>query len=186
MFRLWLPVLLAVLAAPASAEVIAEFDDFVYLRERETVRYRIDLDYGTGSEIDVDLFVRGLLDPPRVRVIDSDFDEVKNVSDRSGDWILDFDFWARSPSNTYWIEVDNHVPWRDNELDVFITVNAAAADGAAAEVRFEKFFIDRESGDDSDHYDCAARAGVNGWPLVALGALAIAAVYFRRRERAGP
>lgn len=182
---LLLSALLAVAAAPLSAEIIAEFDDAVYLRDHETARYRIDLDYGSGSEIDVDIFVRGLFDPPRVRVINSSGDEVKDRRDTSGDWILDFDFMAKNPSNTYWVEVDNAIPGRDNDFDVFITVNAAAVDGASATVRFEKFFFDYESGDDSDHYDCTANTGVNGWPLAALGVLAGAALYFRRRELAG-
>ena len=68
MTRLLLLAVILAGAAAAQAEVVAEFNDEVELRDHETVRYRIDLDYGTGTTADVDIFVRGFWTPPRVRV----------------------------------------------------------------------------------------------------------------------
>lgn len=174
--------LLLCAAAPLQAELIGEFDDFVYLHDHETVRYRLDIDYGSGSQVDVDIFVRGIYEPPRVRVLDSDRDEVKDERDTSGDYILDFDFLAKLPHETYYIEVDSAHPWSDSEFDVFIEVYAPATDNASAEIRFDKFYYDYETGDDSDHYDCSTHAGSGGWPLAALAVTVVGALWFRQRR----
>ena len=82
-----------------------EDHDDVYLRDHETVRYRVDIDYGIGTEADVDIYVRGFISPPRVRVLDSDYDEVKDKRDTNGDWTLDFDFTAKDHHSKYYVEV---------------------------------------------------------------------------------
>lgn len=175
--------LMVAAASPLSAELIEEYEDFVFLHDHETVRYRVEIDYGTASEVDVDLYVRGIYEPPRVRVMEGDRDEVKDVRDRNGDYILDFDFTAKvDADHTYYVEVDCASPWDASEFDVFIEVYAPAGSGAAANVRFDKFYTDYETGDDSDHYDCSTGADDGGWPLVMLGAGVIGAVWFRQRR----
>lgn len=180
---LWIMAgLLLAASSPLQAELIGDYEDSVYLRDHETVRYRLDIDYGRGAEVDVDIFVRGLHAPPRVRVLEGDFDEVKRRRDTNHDYILDFDFTAKLPNETYFIEVDSAHPWKSGRFDISFEAYAPAVDRADASFRFSKFFIDRESGNDSDHYDCAARPG-GGWPLAAFGLVAGGVLWLRRREQ---
>lgn len=177
-------ILLAVAAAPSlSAEVVTEYNDFVVLDDHETIRYRVQLDYGAGTDADVDIWVRGYDAPPRVRVLDSDRDEKKDVRDTDGDWTLDFDFRAAEPHTVYYIELDSAEPWQEGGFDVRITVNAPAGNGAEATISFSSDFYDHESGDDSDHYDCAAGPGRRGLPLLLPALLGLGAYWFRRRRQ---
>lgn len=184
MTRLMLIALVLAGATAIQAKVIADFDDDVELRAHETVRYRIDIDYGTGGTADVDIFVRGFWTPPRVRVLDSRRKEVKDVRDTNGDWELDFDFEAHDEHAFYFVELDSAWPGDASRFDIYLRVNATIASGATAEIRFVKFFRDYESGDDSDHYDCAVSSRAGLWAIVPLGALALLAVRRRRRVAA--
>lgn len=184
MTRLLLFAVILAGAAAAQAEVVAEFNDEVELRDHETVRYRIDIDYGTGTSADVDIFVRGFWTPPRVRVLDSNRKEVKDERDTNGDWDLDFDFTARDNHSVYYVEVDSAWPGDASRFDVILTVNADALAGADADIRIDKFYYDYESGDDSDHYDCAVNGKAGLWAILPLGALALLAARRRRRVAA--
>ncbi|MBE7493041.1 MAG: hypothetical protein HS108_14975 [Planctomycetes bacterium] len=180
MTRLLLMAVLLAGAAGLPAVVIADFQDDVELRSHETVRYRIDIEFGTATSVDIDIVVRGFWTPPRVRVLDARKKELKDVRDRDGDWKLDFDFLARDEHTTYFIEVDSAWPGDASRFDVRLKINAETLAGASAEARFDKFFFDYESGDDSDHYDCAVRARSGFWALLPLGALALLALGRRR------
>ena len=181
MLRLGLLLLTGMLlSAPLAAVRLIDYQDDVYLRDHETVRYRIDIEYGIGTEADVDIFVRGFISPPRVRVLDSDKDEVKNKRDTDGDWTLDFDFRAKDHHAYYYIEVDCAHPWDDADFEVTLIVNGDQT--GDANVQFEKYFFDYESGHDSDHYNCTAGAGRGGWPLAMFAAVAAGLVWYRRRK----
>lgn len=183
MLRLGLLLLVGIVtSAPLSAVVLVEYQDDVYLRDHETVRYRVNIDYGIATDADVDILVRGFISPPRVRVLDSDRDEVKDVRDTDGDWTLDFDFRAKDHHAWYYIEVDSAVPSSDGDFEVTIVVNGDAS--GDANVQFVKYYFDYESGDDSDHYDCAVREGAGTLPLALLGGTALVALFLRRRKRA--
>lgn len=182
MTRLVLCAVLALGAASASAEVIAQFDDDVLLRDHETVRYRIDVDYGAGAIADLDIVVRGFSTPPRVRVLDSNKKELKDVRDTDGDWKLDFDITLHDTHDHYFVEVDSARPGDDSHMDVLLTVSADASNAATADIFIDKFFLDFESGDASDHNDCAAGVGMTPWALLPLAGLGVLAV--RRRRQA--
>jgi MYXO-CTERM domain-containing protein len=176
-------VILALLAAtPLSAELVTDYQDDVYLRDHETVRYRIDFDYGTGTSADVDIVVRGFSAPPRVRVLDEERDEVREVEDTDGDWIIEPGFTAKDENGTYYIELDSANPSWDGDFEITISVHAPESAGATADIHFDDYRYDYESGDDSDHYDCSTAAGAGGWPVFALALAAIGAVYLRRRR----
>lgn len=181
MTRLLLLATVLAAATAANAAVIADYNDEVELRDHETIRYRIDIDYGAGATVDVDIFVRGFWTPPRVRVLDSRKREIKDVRDTDGDWDLDFDFEAHDEHEFYFVEVDSAWPGDASRFDVYLTVNAPLTSGASAEIRFEKFFVDYESGDPSDHYDCAVSQRAGLWALLPLGALAVLSRVRRRR-----
>lgn len=177
MTRLLLIAIVLAGAAGVHAEVIAELNDEVELRAYETVRYRIDIDYGTGRNADVDIYVRGLWTPPRVRVLDSRKHEEKDVRDTNGDWDLDFDFEAHDGHDHYYVEVDSAWPGDRSKFEVFITVNADIANGASADVSFSTYKTDH---DNSDHYDCAVNSRAGLWAILPLGALALLAARRRR------
>jgi hypothetical protein len=174
-------VLLALLAAaPLSAELLTEYQDDVYLRDHETVRYRIDIDYGSGDEADVDVLVRGFTAPPRVRILNEDRREIKEVEDTDGDWTIEPGFTARDTNARYYVEVDSASPSSEADFEVTIRVYAPATSAADADVSFDKFYFDHESGDASDHYDCSTGAG-SSWTLIALALAALGALYVRQR-----
>ncbi|MBZ0136921.1 MAG: hypothetical protein K8I27_11165 [Planctomycetes bacterium] len=181
MIRLGLIILTGVIfSASLSAVVLTEYQDDVYLRDHETVRYRVNIEYGAATEADVDILVRGFISPPRVRVLEPDKDEVKDVRDTDGDWTLDFDFTAKDFHNHYFIEVDSANPGHDGDFEVTIIVNGDA--GGDASVHFVKYYFDYESNDASDHYDCSTHPGGGGWPVALLAGAALGAVYLRRRK----
>lgn len=169
------------LAAPLSAELITEYQDDVYLRDHETVRYRVDIDYGAGTEADVDILVRGFTAPPRVRVLNENGKEIKEVEDTDGDWTIEPGFTAKDSNSRYFIEVDSANPGWEADLEVTITVHADASAAADADVSFDDFRFDYESGDASDHYNCSTGTRSGGWSLIALVLAALGAVYVRRR-----
>lgn len=173
--------LLVTAAAPLSAELLVQYQDEVSLRDHETARYRINLDYGTSEWADVDITVRGFNAPPRVRILESDFDEIKDVRDTDGDWTVEPDFIAHDFNSTYYVEVDSADPNAWGDFEITITVYAPDGAGADATVSFVKYYFDYESGDDSDHYDCAVNAGAGSWPLAGLALLAAVAIWRRRR-----
>lgn len=178
-----LALLLALCAAPLMAQdEVIEFNDFVPLRDHETVRYRIDIDYGSDDEVELRVYVRGFGGPPRVRILDEDYDERREVEDTSGDWEVDVTYVARSTSARYYVEVDSDTPWHPADMDINIRVLAPETQGASADVDFVKVFVDRESNDESDHYDCAAHPGAGAWPLAALVLAGLGAATLRRRR----
>lgn len=184
MGRLTLLILVGLLitaAAPLSAELLVQYQDEVSLRDHETARYRINLDYGTSEWADVDITVRGFNAPPRVRILEADYDEIKDVRDTDGDWTVEPDFIAHDYNSTYYVEVDNANPNSWGDFEITITINAPDAAGADATVSFVKYYFDYESGDESDHYDCTVNAGAGSWPLAGLALLAAVAVWRRRR-----
>jgi LPXTG-motif cell wall-anchored protein len=177
-------VLLALLiaAAPLSAELVTEYQDDVLLRDHETVRYRVDIDYGTATEADVDVVVRGFTAPPRVRILNEDRREVKEVEDTDGDWTIEPGFTAKDSNATYYIEVDSANPGWEADFEVTISVHAPASAAADADVAFERYYFDHESGDASDHYECSTGTGTDGWPLIGVALAALGTVYLRRRS----
>jgi len=184
MGRLTLLILVGLLitaAAPLSAELLVQYQDEVSLRDHETARYRINLDYGTSEWADVDVTVRGFNAPPRVRILEADYDEIKDVRDTDGDWTVEPDFIAHDYNSTYYIEVDSANPNAWGDFEITITVSAPDGAGADATVSFVKYYFDYESGDESDHYDCAVNAGAGSWPLAGLALLAAVAIWRRRR-----
>lgn len=184
MGRLTLLILVGLLitaAAPLSAELLVQYQDEVSLRDHETARYRINLDYGTSEWADVDVTVRGFNAPPRVRILEVDYDEIKDVRDTDGDWTVEPDFIAHDYNSTYYIEVDSANPNAWGDFEITITVSAPDGAGADATVSFVKYYFDYESGDESDHYDCAVNAGAGSWPLAGLALLAAVAIWRRRR-----
>ncbi|MCZ7607129.1 MAG: MYXO-CTERM sorting domain-containing protein [Planctomycetota bacterium] len=184
MGRLTLLILVGLLitaAAPLSAELLVQYQDEVSLRDHETARYRINLDYGTSEWADVDVTVRGFNAPPRVRILEVDYDEIKDVRDTDGDWTVEPDFIAHDYNSTYYIEVDSANPNAWGDFEITITVSAPDGAGADATVSFVKYYFDYESGDESDHYDCAVNAGAGSWPLAGLALLASVAIWRRRR-----
>jgi len=184
MGRLTLLILLGLLvtaAAPLSAELLVQYQDEVSLRDHETARYRINLDYGTSEWADVDITVRGFNAPPRVRILEADYDEIKDARDTDGDWTVEPDFIAHDYNSTYYVEVDSANPNAWGDFEITITINAPDGAGADATVSFVKYFFDYESGDESDHYDCAVNAGAGSWPLAGLALLAAVAIWRRRR-----
>ena len=181
----WILLLLAgvliTTAAPLAAETVTQYRDDVYLRDHETVRYRVDIDYGTGTDAQLNVFVRGFNVAPRVRILDDRKRELRDVRDSDGDWTINPSITANDSHPYYFVEVDSANPSYDGDFEVTITVGADATNGADASVEFEKYFFDYESGDASDHHDCAAVAGANAWPLALLAVLGTV-VYFRRRR----
>ena len=172
---------LALLAAPMMAGTIADYSDYVFLHHHETVRYRVDVEHGTNDTISIDIRIRGWVSPPRIRVLDSDKDERREREDTNGDWEIDTTFHTSTNHDHYYIEVDSMWPWDWSEFDVDFEARAADEIGADVDFRYLKIFNDYESGDDSDHYDCAARSGApSPWWLVLPAGVAMAA-FLRRR-----
>jgi MYXO-CTERM domain-containing protein len=174
-------ILALLMAAPLSAELLTDYQDDVYLRDHETVRYRVNIDYGTGTEADVDIVVRGFISPPRVRVLNEDRREIREVEDTDGDWTVEPGFTAKDSNASYFIEVDCANPASDGDFEVTIEVHAENTAAASSDVEFEKYYFDYESGDASDHYNCSTGGGTGGWPVFALAFTALGAVYLRRR-----
>ena len=170
-------------AAPLSAEFLVEYQDDITLRDHETARYRIQIDYGTEDWADVDITVRGFNAPPRVRILESDYDEIKDVRDTDGDWDVNPSITAHDPITRYYVEVDSAVPYHDGNFEVTITLYAPTGNAADGEIHFDKYFFDYESGDASDHYDCAAHAGAGSWPLALLALAGVSALWFGRRRK---
>lgn len=183
----WTLLLLAGLlisaASPLSAELLVEYQDDVYLRDHETVRYAIDLDYGTGTDASIEVLVRGFNGPPRVRILDDNHHELKDARDTDGDWTVNPSANAHAPIVRYYVEVDSAIPSRDGDFEVTIFVDAPNGNNADAVVFFDKYYFDHESGDASDHYDCTVHSGAGGWPLGMLALAGFAAFWFRQRRR---
>ncbi|MCA8910323.1 MAG: hypothetical protein KDB82_01355 [Planctomycetes bacterium] len=175
--------LLITAAAPLSAEFITEYQDDVYLRDHETVRYSVDIDYGAGTDATIDVLVRGFNGPPRVRILDDNHHEIKDVRDTDGDWDVNPSITAHDPITRYYVEVDSAVPYHDGNFEVTITLYAPTGNAADGEIHFDKYFFDYESGDASDHYDCAAHAGAGSWPLALLALAGVSALWFGRRRK---
>ncbi|MCB9895569.1 MAG: hypothetical protein H6839_14065 [Planctomycetes bacterium] len=168
--------------APLAADTVVQYQDDVYLRDHETVRYRVDIDYGTGTSAQLNATVRGFDTPPRVRILDSNYRELRDVRDSDGDWQVEPSITAFDSHDHYFIEVDSANAWHEGLFEVTITVGADSADNPDADVSFVKYFYDYESGDPSDHNDCAANVGASGWPLALIATLGAAAVLLRRRR----
>jgi MYXO-CTERM domain-containing protein len=181
----WTLLLLGLLftAAPLSAEFITDYQDDVYLRDHETVRYKVNIDYGTGTDASIDVLVRGFDGPPRVRILDDNRHEIKDVRDHDGDWTVNPSITAHDPIRHYYVEVDSALPSRDGNFEVTITLYAPTGNAADGEIFFDKYYFDYESGDESDHYDCSVHAGAGSWPLALLALTALSALYLGRRRK---
>lgn len=169
-------------AAPLNAETIIEYQDDVYLRDHETVRYAVDLDYGSGTDASIEVLVRGFISPPRVRILDDNHKEIKETRDTDGDWTISPSITAHAPVTRYYVEVDSARPLDEGDFEVTIFVYAEDGNGADADVFFDKYYFDHESGDDSDHYDCTVQSGAGSWPLALIGLFAGGALWFGRRK----
>ncbi|MCA8915761.1 MAG: hypothetical protein KDB90_10145 [Planctomycetes bacterium] len=168
--------------APLAAETITQYQDDVFLRDHETVRYRVDIDYGTGTTAQLNVAVRGFDCAPRVRILSSSFRELREVRDTDGDWTVEPSITANDSHDHYFVEVDAASAWHEGLFEVTVTVSADPANNPDADVSFVKYFYDYESGDPSDHHDCAAVAGANAWPLALLAFLGAGAIVVRRRR----
>lgn len=182
MTRLMLITMLALGAGAANAEILTQFEHNAFLRSYETIRYRIDIDYGSNNFVDIDVEVRGFSGPPRVRVLDTFNKELLDERDTSGDWSLDFDFVGYPDRAVYFIEVDCANPAEAADIGVLLTVNAQSSVTANARVTIDKYYFDHESDDPSDHYDCAANPRAGLWALAPFAGLA--ALTLRRRRAA--
>ncbi|MCC6572159.1 MAG: hypothetical protein IT462_00075 [Planctomycetes bacterium] len=186
MFRAISLVLAALIgAASLQAAEVAEYNDTIFLYDHETVRYRLSIDsYGENETLHVDVYVRGISERPRARVLNSNYSEVKQREDTDGDRIIDFDFTAESPRPRYYIEIDSADPRGDSSFEVRIEISADEAEEASVDIDFQKVFVDYDDGGQSDHVDCAAVPGASmPWALGGLGALALLR---RRRVKQSP
>jgi MYXO-CTERM domain-containing protein len=172
---LFLLPILFVCAGALGAERIVDFNDTVYLRDHETVRYRIPIDYGFGSRVDVRIFVRGFDSAPRARLLNPDFGLARGAEDTSGDWIVDFTH-ATGESRHY-LEVDSVWGGSSGHFEIRVQIDAEDGTGAFADVQFVKYFVDYES---HHNHDCSTGEN-SGWWLGALAALALGAWLWRRR-----
>lgn len=171
-----LVLLMGLLAAPLAATVVADFEHYTYLRSHEAVRYRIDFDYGSGTEAVVEIITRGFDTAPRVTVLDSRRKEVKSRRDNGGDWTLDFSFTAIDEHSTYYIEVESAADWVEGGFETNLLVRAET--DADADIYVDKYV----SGHDRHHHDCSTGSGQGGLPLAGFAAAAAAIVWFRRRR----
>jgi hypothetical protein len=181
--RGWL-LLLVVVATPVFATglhalvIFEEADDALFLRRYESARYRVHVDYGTGTSINMRLWARGLDNPPRIRVLDERRNTIANR--RAGSRrVLDFDLPALAEEgNIYYVEVTHRYPSDRGDIDVLIQLDAPASQDADGLIRFDGYFRDR---DRVEPYRCAGGNG-GGWPLAGVGLVAAAALYLRRRK----
>jgi hypothetical protein len=180
--RPWLIVLILaatpLLAGGLHAAVFEEYDDFTFLRAYETVRYKALVDYGTGDEINMRVYVRGLDASPRVRVLDEDRRVIANRRAGSS-WILDFDITGfAAEGSTYYFEVTHRYGSSRGYVDVNIQLEAPQSQGASGSIVFDRYFFDRDRG---RVYIWCAATQTGGWPLAGLALLAASALWFRRR-----
>jgi MYXO-CTERM domain-containing protein len=177
----WLMLLLAAAGASAlSAEIFLEYKDSVYLRDYETARYRVDLDYGSGSQMRINIIARGFDHPPRVRVRDSEKDLITNREDNGADGILDFYVTARqSRDRTFFIDVTHKYAGQAGSIDVTLQLDADPEIDADGVIAFDKYYFDYHRPE--DRHDCAAGSG-SGSAMMALGVMAVGAMWFRRRR----
>lgn len=173
--RLCLILFAALFAGALAAERITDFNDTVFLRSYETVRYRIPFDYGSAPSADLRVIVRGFGAPPRVRLLNADFGEARESRDTNGDGIVDFTHRASQPR--YWLEVDSAAPGDSGDFEIRVLIDAADGSGASAQVEFDKYFRDYWR---DDHDGCTTREGGLWW-LGALAALGAGLAIRRRR-----
>lgn len=166
-------------AQPLAAERIADFSETVYLRDHETVRYRLPITWGAADTVQIRTYVRGFNAPPRVRVLDSNYREIRERADTSGDWILDVTTSGSSSQPRFYVEVDSDWPGHWGDFEIRIQMDVEDGSGATADVEFVKYFFDYESGGPSDHYDCTT-GEARSWFLAALFGLLAAAWLLRR------
>lgn len=171
-----LVLLMGLLAAPLAATVVADFEHYTYLRSHETVRYRIDFEYGSGSDAVVEIITRGFDTAPRVTVLDSGRNVVKSRRDNGGDWTLDFSFTAIDEHNVYYIEVESAGHWIEGGFETNLLVRAEP--DAEAVIYVDKYTTGRSR----HHHHCSTGSGHGGLPLAGFAAAAAAIVWFRRRR----
>lgn len=180
MARLWMILLLAIGGASLSAQVFLEYEDSTYLRDYETARYRIDLDYGADNSLDIRIIARGISAPPRVRVLDSDKDILTNRTDNGADGILDFTFHAfANDDDTFYIDLTHKYGAQSGTIELTLQVRESAGQGADATINFDRYFNDYHRPEDRN--DCSTGAGTGTSALLALLALAAGALWFRHR-----
>lgn len=175
----YLLFLLAVVgAASANAAVFLEYSDGRFLRDYETVRYRIDLEYGEAAEIRINIIARGLDNAPRVRVLDSRRRILTNRRDNGADHVLDFHYTARaSRDDTFFIDVTHKYAPRSGHIDVTLQLDAETdADGV---ISFDRYYFDYHRPEDRHDGCSASAAGTSALPLL----LAAGVLWARRRRR---
>ncbi len=177
---------IAALALPAlSAQTFLEYDDEVFLHDHETVRYRIDVDHGTGTSVLLKLYVRGYNAAPRVRVLDGDRDEISSREDNGADWLLDYNVRLyASRGETFFVDVDAKYGFESGWFDVTLQLEAPESQLADGDIFFDKTFTDWRNRDHDDSNDCAVQATGSTLPLAALGLLAALALWRRRSSHA--
>ncbi len=180
MGRLLMILLVALGATAASAEVFLEYNDSRYLRDYEVARYRIDLDYGAGGTIRLNMIARGWDAAPRIRVRDSRNKILTNREDNGADLILDFHYTAHaSRDDTYYIEVTHKYGPRSGYLEITLQLDDTDAISADGGIHFDKYYFDYHRPEDDDDRGCAANTGGSA-ALLGLALLAAGAFYFRR------
>ncbi len=181
MARLWIIFLLAAGGASLSAQVLLEYEDSTYLRDYETARYRIDLDYGADNSLDIRILARGISAPPRVRVRDSGKHILTNRTDNGADGILDFTFHAyANDDNRFYIDLTHKYGGQSGTIELTLQVRESAGQGADATIHFDRYYNDYHRPEDRN--DCSTGSGTGGYALLALLALATGTFWFRQRN----
>jgi MYXO-CTERM domain-containing protein len=175
MARVALFLLAGLIAAPLCAEVLADFSDNVNLRDGETIRYAIDIDYGFGDNARIEVFARGFDGRPRVRILDHRKKVIKSSKDTDGDWTVNPSKWVDAPDTRFYVELDNAVAWHGGYFEIDIMITADEGNFADAQVRFDKYFFDRS------HKDHGCTSGAGGIPFAML-LVGAGAVWLRRRR----
>lgn len=125
--------------------------------------------------------MRGFSAPPRVRLLESDYHEVKERRDTSGDWTVDFEATAVNSQPRYYIEVDSAVSGYASDFEIRVQIDALYGAAPRPEVEFVKYFFDYDNGGPSDHHDCTT--GETGSRLsVRCRSTLVAGLWFARRR----
>jgi MYXO-CTERM domain-containing protein len=181
MGRVLMILLVALGATAASAEVFLEYNDTRYLRDYEVARYRIDLDYGGGGTIRINILARGLDEPPRVRVRDSRKRILTNREDNGRDHILDFHYTAHETrDDTFYLDVTHKYGSQSGLMEITFQLDDTDAINPDGVIHFDKYYFDYHRPEDDDDRGCAAHTGGSG-ALLGVALLGFGAFWYRRR-----
>lgn len=185
MGRFMLLAFAALLLPALAAQTFLEYDDEIYLRDHETVRYRVDVDFGTGTSVLLKLYVRGLNAAPRVRVLDIDRDEISSRVDNGTDWVVDYNVRLyASKGESFFVDVDAKYGFESGWFDVTLQLEAPDAQLADGDIFFDKTFVDWRNRDHrDDHHDCAVRSNAGTGTLAGFALLGGLALWRRRKAR---